>query len=86
VVCYRLWKWYVTDYGNDMLPLYATPLSYPRQYATTLGNRLSSYLPWYATAYGNGVSPPNPSNRCTYSQERLVNINKVTFKALCELN
>jgi hypothetical protein len=70
MVCYRF-----------MLPLYVTPLSYPRQYATTLGNRLSSYLPWYATAYGNGVSLPNPSNRCTYSQERLVNINKVTFKA-----
>jgi hypothetical protein len=24
----------------------------------TVCNRLSSYLPCYATAYGNGVSPP----------------------------
>jgi hypothetical protein len=40
MVCYRLWKWYVTAYGNGMLPLYATQLSYPRQYATTLCNRL----------------------------------------------
>jgi hypothetical protein len=40
MVCYRLWKWYVTAYGNGMLPLYATQVSYPRQYATTLGNRL----------------------------------------------
>ena len=24
----------------------------------TVGNRLSSYPPCYATAYGNGVSPP----------------------------
>jgi hypothetical protein len=24
----------------------------------TVCNRLSSYLPYYATAYGNGVSPP----------------------------
>jgi hypothetical protein len=21
MVCYRLWKWYVTAYGNGMLPL-----------------------------------------------------------------
>jgi hypothetical protein len=40
MVCYRLWKWYVTAYGNGMLPLYATQVNYPRQYATTLGNRL----------------------------------------------
>jgi hypothetical protein len=24
----------------------------------TVGNRLSSYLPCYATAYGNGISSP----------------------------
>jgi hypothetical protein len=75
-----------------MQPLYATPLSYPKQYVTALGNRLwkwyatalcnpvklpkticnrfrqplmetvcnrlSSYLLCYATAYGNGISPP----------------------------
>jgi len=54
MVCYRLWKWYVTAYGNGMLPLYTTQVSYPRQYATTLGNRL-----WkrYVTAYGNGMQP-----------------------------
>jgi hypothetical protein len=46
MVCYRLWKWYVTAYGNGMLPLYATQVSYPRQYATTLGNRLWK---WYVT-------------------------------------
>jgi hypothetical protein len=28
----------------------------------------------------------NPSNRCIYFQEKLVSINNVTFKALCELN
>jgi len=38
-----------------MQPLMETVLSYPRQYATALSNRL-----WkrYATAYGNGVSSP----------------------------
>jgi len=67
-----------------MQPLYATLLSYPKQYVTalcnrlwkryvtaclvtypvmqplmeTVCNRLSSYLPCYATAYGNGISPP----------------------------
>jgi hypothetical protein len=41
-----LMKWYVTAYGNGMLPLYATQVSYPRQYATTLGNRLWK---WYVT-------------------------------------
>jgi len=43
----RLWKWYVTAYGNGMQPLMETVLSYLRQYATALGNRL-----WkrYATA------------------------------------
>jgi len=46
MVCYRLWKWYVTAYGNGMLPLYATQVSYPRQYPTTLGNRLWK---WYVT-------------------------------------
>ena len=30
-------------------------LSYLRQYATALGNRLWK---WYATAYGNGVKLP----------------------------
>jgi hypothetical protein len=36
-----------------MQPLYATLLSYPKQYATALGDRL-----WkrYVTAYGNGMS------------------------------
>jgi hypothetical protein len=42
----RLWKWYVTAYGNGRQPLYATQVSYPRQYATTLGNRLWK---WYVT-------------------------------------
>jgi hypothetical protein len=46
MVCYRLWKWYVTAYGNGRQPLYATQVSYPRQYATTLGNRLWK---WYVT-------------------------------------
>jgi hypothetical protein len=41
-----LMKWYVTAYGNGMLPLYATQVSYPRQYATTLGDRLWK---WYVT-------------------------------------
>ena len=38
---------------NGMLPLCATQVSYPKQYATALGNRL-----WkrYVTAYGNGTS------------------------------
>jgi hypothetical protein len=36
-----------------MQPLYATLLSYPKQYATALSNRLWK---WYATAYGNGMS------------------------------
>jgi hypothetical protein len=36
----RLWKRYVTAYGNGMQPLYTTMLSYPKQYATALGNRL----------------------------------------------
>jgi hypothetical protein len=77
-------------------------LSYPRQYATALGNRLWK---WYVTALGNHAKLPkticnrfrqplmemvlalqNPSNRYTYSQEKLVSINNVTFKALCELN
>jgi hypothetical protein len=39
MVCYRLWKWYVTAYGNGMLPLYPTSVSYPTEYATALGNR-----------------------------------------------
>jgi hypothetical protein len=33
-----------------MQPLYATLLSYSKQYATALGNRLWK---WYATALGN---------------------------------
>jgi len=38
-----------------MQPLMETALSYPRQYATALSNRL-----WkrYLTAYGNGVKLP----------------------------
>ncbi len=32
-----------------MQPLYATLLSYPKQYTTALGNRLWK---WYATALG----------------------------------
>jgi hypothetical protein len=36
-----------------MQPLYATLLSYPKQYATALGNRLWKQC---ATAYGNGTS------------------------------
>jgi hypothetical protein len=36
-----------------MQPLYATLLSYPKQYATALGNRLWKQC---ATAYGNGMS------------------------------
>jgi hypothetical protein len=51
----RLWKRYVTAYGNGMQPLMETVLSYLRQYATALGNRLWK---WYATAYGNGVKLP----------------------------
>jgi hypothetical protein len=38
-----------------MQPLYATPLSYPKPYATALGNRLWKRC---ATAYGNGVKLP----------------------------
>jgi hypothetical protein len=37
-----------------MQPLYATLLSYPKQYVTASGNRLWK---WYATAYGNGMQP-----------------------------
>jgi hypothetical protein len=49
-VCNRLSSYlpcYATAYGNGMQSLYATLLSYPRQYATALCNRL-----WkrYATA------------------------------------
>jgi hypothetical protein len=55
MVCYRLWKWYVTAYGNGMLPLYATQVSYPRQYATALSNRLWK---WYVTALCNPSKLP----------------------------
>jgi hypothetical protein len=40
-----------TAYGNGRQPL-RKPLM------ETVFKRLSSYLPCYATAYGNGVSPP----------------------------
>jgi len=77
-------------------------LSYPTQYPTALGNRLWKWyvtalgnhakLP---NTISNRFRQPlmemvlalqNPSNRCTSSQEKLVSINNVTFKALCELN
>jgi hypothetical protein len=48
-------KWYVTVYGNGMLPLYATQVSYPKQYATALGNRLWK---WYVTALCNPSKLP----------------------------
>ena len=38
-----------------MQPFYATLLSYPRQYATALGNRLWK---WYVTALGNPTELP----------------------------
>jgi len=41
IVCYRLWKWYVTAYGNGMLPL-----------MEMVCYRLWK---WYITAYGNGM-------------------------------
>jgi hypothetical protein len=48
MVCYRLWKWYVTVYGNGMLPFMEMEGDY-------LGNRLwkRKEAVW-ATAYGNG--------------------------------
>jgi hypothetical protein len=43
-----------------MQSLYATLLSYPKQYATVLGNRLwkryaSALGKWYVTVCGNGM-------------------------------
>ena len=70
MVCNRLWKWYVTAYGNGVKlpkticnrfrqPLMETVCNRFRQpLMETVCNCLSSYLPCYATAYGNGVSPP----------------------------
>jgi len=42
-VCNRLHSYlpcYATAYGNGIQPLMETVLSYPRQYATALGNHL----------------------------------------------
>jgi hypothetical protein len=46
---------YATAYGNGRQPLYATLLSYPRQYATALDNRLWK---WQATALCNLAKLP----------------------------
>jgi hypothetical protein len=45
-----------------MQPLYATLLSYPKQYATALGNRLWKQC---TTAYGNSVQPLMETERLT---------------------
>jgi hypothetical protein len=37
----------------------------------TVCNRLSSYLPCYATAYGNGVSPPKISRTAAQAIQAL---------------
>ena len=47
VVCYHLWKWYVTVYGSGMLPL-----------MVIVCYRLWK---WYVTAYGNGMLPLCPA-------------------------
>jgi len=39
MVCYRLWEWYVTAYGNGMLPL--------------MGMVCYRLWEWYVTAYSN---------------------------------
>jgi hypothetical protein len=49
MVCNQLSSYlpsYATAYRNGRQPLYATQVSYPRQYATTLGDRLWK---WYVT-------------------------------------
>src|SRR4028118_1284353 len=43
MVCYHLWKWYVTTYGNGMLP-----------FMEMVCYRLWK---WYVTVYGNGMLP-----------------------------
>jgi len=80
MLCYHLWKRYVTALGNlSKLPKtignrlwkrYVIALGnlsklpkticnrFRQPLMETVCNRLSSYLPCYATAYGNGVSPP----------------------------
>jgi hypothetical protein len=54
MVCYRLWKWYVTALGN----LTKLPKRICNRFRQPLMEmvcyRLSSYLPCYATVYGNG--------------------------------
>ena len=57
MVCYRLWKWYVTALCNpSKLP--KTICNHFRQpLMEMVCNRLSSYLPSYATAYRNGRQP-----------------------------
>ena len=50
----RLWKWYVTALGN-LTKLPKTICNRFRQpLMEMVCNRLSSYLPYYAAAYGNG--------------------------------
>jgi hypothetical protein len=54
---YRLWKWYATALGNPVKLPKAICNRFRQPLMETVCNRLSSYLPCYATAYGNGVSP-----------------------------
>jgi hypothetical protein len=56
MVCYHLWKWYVTVYGNGR-GLFKQP--FMEMEGDCLGNQLSNRLwKWkgtvWATAYGNG--------------------------------
>ena len=73
----HLWKRYATALGNRLWKRYVTAclVTYPvmqplmemvcnrfrQPLMETVCNRLSSYLLCYATAYGNGISPPKIS-------------------------
>jgi hypothetical protein len=54
----RLWKRYLTALGNPSKLPKTICNRFMQPLMETVCNRLSSYLPCYATAYGNSVSSP----------------------------
>ncbi len=56
-LCNRLWKWYATALCNPVKLPKTICNRFRQPLMETVGNRLSSYLPCYATAYGNGMQP-----------------------------
>jgi hypothetical protein len=71
---------YVTAYGNGMLPLYATQISYLMQYVTALCNRLWKWKRTvWATAYGNSVLQLTPIMSYNYDNSVLQSMTTVSY-------